>query len=94
MLYQNVKTGNTVFPQLRPGPEVQQKDILNTFWSFFSEASEALNHPGVYEYSVGRDIYRFFARSEGIHKLYLLLSADCGPCDIVAQDILKSLKAF
>jgi hypothetical protein len=38
MLYHNIKSGNTVFPQLRPGPEVQQKEILSTFWNFFAEA--------------------------------------------------------
>ncbi|KAJ3214930.1 hypothetical protein HDU67_001018, partial [Dinochytrium kinnereticum] len=30
MLYHNIKTGCTVFPQLRPGPEVQQREIMNT----------------------------------------------------------------
>lgn len=38
MLYHNVKSGNTIFPQLRPSPEVQQKEILSNFWFFFSEA--------------------------------------------------------
>ncbi|TPX51606.1 hypothetical protein SeLEV6574_g00178 [Synchytrium endobioticum] len=38
MLYHNIKTGTSIFPQLRPGPEVQQKEIMNSFWTFFSEA--------------------------------------------------------
>ncbi|KAJ1562613.1 hypothetical protein HK096_006973 [Nowakowskiella sp. JEL0078] len=38
MLYHNIKTGCTIFPQLRPGPEVQQNEILQSFWGFFCDA--------------------------------------------------------
>ncbi|KAI8618393.1 hypothetical protein BC830DRAFT_1226878 [Chytriomyces sp. MP71] len=72
MLYHNIQTGHTVFPQLRPGPDVQQKEILGTFWGFFYNASSTLKIPGVSEFSITRDQYRFYARSEGVHKLYVL----------------------
>jgi len=35
LLYVNIKTGNTIFPQIRPGPEIQQKEIINIFWDFY-----------------------------------------------------------
>ena len=38
MLYFNSKTGISVFPQLRPGPEAQQAELLDTFWLLFAEA--------------------------------------------------------
>jgi mRNA-degrading endonuclease RelE of RelBE toxin-antitoxin system len=38
MLYHNIKQGHIIFPQLRPGPDVQQNEILETFWWFFGEA--------------------------------------------------------
>jgi len=94
MLYHNIKTGNTIFPQLRPSPEVQQKEILNNFWSFFSEASASLRQPGMTEYSVSKDMYRFYARSEGVHKLFLLLSSDAVSPDQIASEILKNLRNY
>lgn len=62
MLYFNAKSGTTIFPALRPGPDVQQKEIISSFWGFFSDASSALRAPGVTEYSISKDSYRFFAR--------------------------------
>ncbi|KAJ3350792.1 hypothetical protein HDU83_009421 [Entophlyctis luteolus] len=62
MLYHNIQTGWTIFPQLRPGPDVQQKEVLHTFWSFFYNASSSLKIPGVVEFGVTKDQYRFFAR--------------------------------
>jgi hypothetical protein len=72
MLYHNIKSGYAVFPQLRPGPELQQKEILNTFWWFYSEAGPTVNTPGVSEYSITRDHYRFVVRMDGVHHLYVL----------------------
>ncbi|KAL2917294.1 hypothetical protein HK105_202958 [Polyrhizophydium stewartii] len=95
MLYSNIKTGATVFPALRPGPEVQQREILDAFWCFFSDASTALRTPGVTEFAMCRDAYRFYAKSEGIHKLYVLLSSDTQLADIptIAADILKNIRS-
>lgn len=62
MLYHNLKTGAVLFPQLRPGPESLQKEILGTFWSTVDEGCAALKVPGTTEYSVGKDAYRFYAR--------------------------------
>ncbi|KAJ3219111.1 hypothetical protein HK099_004824, partial [Clydaea vesicula] len=94
MLYHNIKTGNTIFPQLRPSPEIQQREILQTFWNFFSDASASLRVPGVTEFSVSKDLYKFYARSEGVHKLYLLLANDSVSMENVAMDVLKNLKNF
>jgi hypothetical protein len=35
LFYQNLKTGLTLFPTLRPGPEIQQKEIMEQFYNFF-----------------------------------------------------------
>ncbi|TPX34190.1 hypothetical protein SmJEL517_g03057 [Synchytrium microbalum] len=93
MLYHNIKTGTSIFPQLRPGPEVQQKEIMNSFWTFFSEAVSNLSVAGVTEWSISRDQYRFYARSEGIHKLYVLFTAESmsAPSANVASEILQSI---
>ncbi|KAI8803458.1 hypothetical protein BJ742DRAFT_683162 [Cladochytrium replicatum] len=72
MLYHNIRTGCTIFPQLRPGPDVQQKEIMSSFWAFFSDASYCLKVPGTTECSTTRDQYTFYARSEGVHKLFVL----------------------
>ncbi len=58
MLYHNTKSGQTLFPQLRPGPEVQQKEILDSFWSFFSSS---LQISGLNQFSICKDQYRFYA---------------------------------
>ncbi|KAJ3326460.1 hypothetical protein HDU76_012907 [Blyttiomyces sp. JEL0837] len=92
MLYHNIKTGCTIFPQLRPGPEVQQKEILNAFWGFFSDASTSLKVPGVTEFSVSRDQYRFYARSEGVHKLYILLATESVSSEAVPSVVAETLK--
>ena len=57
MLYHNIKTGVTIFPQLRPGPEIQQREILETFWTFFS-----LQVSGLHSFCASRDQYRFYSR--------------------------------
>ncbi|KXS20876.1 hypothetical protein M427DRAFT_93983, partial [Gonapodya prolifera JEL478] len=62
MLYHNIKTGHVIFPQLRPAPEVQQREILNSFWAFFGDASAAMRIPGMTEFSLHRDQYRFYSR--------------------------------
>ncbi|KAJ3300330.1 hypothetical protein HK104_001748 [Borealophlyctis nickersoniae] len=97
MLYHNIKTGCTIFPQLRPGPDVQQKEILSSFWGFFSDASANLKIPGVTEFSISRDQYRFYARSEGVHKLYILLATESVASESVpsiASDVLRNLRAI
>ncbi|KAI9006127.1 hypothetical protein BC832DRAFT_620970 [Gaertneriomyces semiglobifer] len=97
MLYHNIKSGCTIFPQLRPGPDVQQKEILTSFWGFFSEASASLRVPGVTEFSTTRDQYRFYARSEGVHKLYILMAADSVSSEVVpsiASDVLRNIRTF
>ena len=38
MLYVNSRTGRILFPQLRPGPEIQQQEIMDAFWWFYNEA--------------------------------------------------------
>ncbi len=105
LLYTNLKTGNTIFPALRPGPDVQQKEILGAFWGFYSDASSSMAIPGVTEFSLARDSYRFYARyidmltffrTDGIHRLYLLLANEATLNDVplIAMDVLKNLKAF
>ncbi|KAJ3074851.1 hypothetical protein HDU98_010031 [Podochytrium sp. JEL0797] len=97
MLYHNIQTGHAIFPQLRPGPDVQQKEILNSFWTFFYTASATLKVPGVSEFSLTKDQYRFYARSEGVHKLYILFSTDAVSSESVpsiASDILKSVGSY
>ncbi|ORY29463.1 hypothetical protein BCR33DRAFT_793032 [Rhizoclosmatium globosum] len=82
---------------LRPGPEVQQKEILSTFWAFFYSASSTLKMPGVTEFSIARDQYRFYARSEGVHKLYILFSTDAVSAESVpsiASEVLKNVRAY
>ncbi|KAI8897677.1 hypothetical protein BC833DRAFT_592690 [Globomyces pollinis-pini] len=94
LLYHNIKTGNTLFPTLRPGPELQQQEILKEFWTSFAEASIHLKSPGVKEFSIVRDSYRFFAKSEGIHKIYLLLANESISTDgnQIAMDVLRSVR--
>lgn len=107
MLYHNIKTEVTIFPNLRPGPESQHQDILNEFWGFYSDArwflltSAKLSLPGITEFSIIKDSYRFYAkfflltRSEGIHRIYLLLaneSLTTGPTQ-VASEILRNLRS-
>ncbi|KAJ3005885.1 UNVERIFIED_CONTAM: hypothetical protein HDU68_004361, partial [Siphonaria sp. JEL0065] len=97
MLYHNIQTGNTIFPQLRPGPDVQQKEILSSFWGFFYNASSTLKIPGVSEFSIAKDQYRFYARSEGVHKLYVLFSTDAVSAESVpsiAGEILKNVRGY
>ncbi|TPX72662.1 hypothetical protein SpCBS45565_g00056 [Spizellomyces sp. 'palustris'] len=104
MLYHNIKTGCTIFPQLRPGPDVQQREILSSFWGFFSDArltdrtsSASLRVPGVTEFSITRDQYRFYARSEGVHKLYILMATDSVSSEAIpsiASDVLRNLRTF
>ncbi|KAJ3245375.1 hypothetical protein HDU78_009475 [Chytriomyces hyalinus] len=97
MLYHNIQTGHTIFPQLRPGPDVQQKEILNTFWAFFYNASSTLKIPGVAEFSITRDQYRFYARLDGVHKLYILFATDAVSSDSVpsiASETLKNVRAY
>ncbi|KAH6572843.1 hypothetical protein BASA60_006405, partial [Batrachochytrium salamandrivorans] len=94
MLYTNSKTGATLFPELRPGPDIQHKELMEAFWGFFSNASTALCIPGVTEFSICRDLYRFYAKCEGIHKLYVLFSSETSFTDapVLASDILKNVK--
>ncbi|KAI9339442.1 hypothetical protein DFJ73DRAFT_846630 [Zopfochytrium polystomum] len=97
LLYHNIKTGSTILPQLRPGPEVQQKEIMSSFWSFFSDASASLRTPGVTEFSICQDQYRFHARSEGVHKLFVLMSTEAVTSEQVPSimaDILKNVRTF
>jgi hypothetical protein len=61
LLYHNLKTGITIFPSLRAAPETQQTELINTFWTFFSDAGLSLRLPGVQEFSVVKDRYRFYA---------------------------------
>ena len=42
MFYHNIKSGYCVFPQLRPGPDTQQQEIMKAFWWFFGEATYAV----------------------------------------------------
>ncbi|KAJ3121301.1 hypothetical protein HK098_003790 [Nowakowskiella sp. JEL0407] len=92
LLYHNIKTGTTIFPQLRPGPEVQQTEMMQTFWGFFCDANTALRIPGVSEFGITRDQYRFYVRSEGVHKLYMLFATESVSSESVAAiatDVLK-----
>ncbi|KAL7753618.1 Vacuolar protein sorting-associated protein 52 [Sorochytrium milnesiophthora] len=75
MLYINRKTGLTLFPQPRPGPDTQVKDIIEAFWRLLYDACAALQIPGVTEYSLTKDMFRYHARSDGVHTLYVLFSA-------------------
>jgi hypothetical protein len=62
MLYQNLKNGNVIFPSLRAGPETQHKELLNNFWTIFADANYALRIPGVTEFCLVKDSYRFYAK--------------------------------
>jgi hypothetical protein len=48
----------------------------------------------VTEYAIVKDSFRFYAVSEGIHKLYLLLANDSLSADVstIASDILRNVK--
>ncbi len=43
-LYHNIKTEETIFPNLRPGPEEQHQEILTLFWHFFADAKYILTN--------------------------------------------------
>lgn len=64
LFYQNIKTGLTLFPSLRPGPEIQQKEIMEAFYSFFCGH---MSLPGTSSYTVTKDGYRYYG-------LYVLFS--------------------
>ncbi|KAJ3306108.1 hypothetical protein HDV03_000342 [Kappamyces sp. JEL0829] len=94
LLYNNAKTQTTIFPSLRPGTDAQHKEILEEFWSFYGDASIHLNSTGVTEYSAVRDVYRFYCRSEGLHKIYLLFANEslASEPSQIASEALRSLK--
>ncbi|RKO92006.1 hypothetical protein BDK51DRAFT_26666 [Blyttiomyces helicus] len=88
MLYHNIKTGCTIFPQLRPGPDVQQKEIMASFWTLFSEATKSA--------ADGSDVAAI-QRSEGVHKLYILLATESVSSESIpsiAMDILRNARAL
>ncbi|KAI8907174.1 hypothetical protein EDD86DRAFT_208924 [Gorgonomyces haynaldii] len=95
MLYHNMRTGITVFPQLRAGPESQQRELIEIFWSLYSEVSAAMRVPGVTEFSIVKDSYRFYCKSETVHKLYLLLGNESltEHPSVIANDVLKHVKS-
>ncbi|KAJ3275437.1 hypothetical protein HDV01_000264 [Terramyces sp. JEL0728] len=94
LLYHNIKTGYTLFPALRPGPEIQLQQISHEFWSMYSEASVYLNLPGVTEFSIVRDSFQFYAKSEGIHKIFLLLAQESVSTNVstIANEVLRNIK--
>ncbi|KAJ3110017.1 hypothetical protein HK100_003176 [Physocladia obscura] len=87
MLYHNIQTGHTIFPQLRPGPDVQQKEILRSFWGFFYNASSTLRIPGVSEFSITRDQYRFYAR-------FATDAVSSESVQAIANEIMKNVRGY
>lgn len=109
LLYHNMKSRYTIFPNLRPASDSQQKEILDEFWTYYGDAIVHINSNGIQEYTVTRDSYRFYCkyvflffmingigRSEGIHRIYLLLSNDAliSEPSQIAADALKNIKLF
>lgn len=97
LFYHNVKTGHTISPQLRYCSEIQHQEITGVFWSCFCEASRFLAVPGIKEFSLIKDQYRFYARSESIHRIYLLLANDSISAESVpaiSNEVLRNLKAY
>ncbi|KAJ3314910.1 hypothetical protein HDV04_005331 [Boothiomyces sp. JEL0838] len=94
MLYHNIKTGYTLFPALRPGPDIQLQQITSEFWSMYSEASVYLNLPGVTEFSIVRDSFQFYAKAEGVHKIFLLLAQESVSTNVssIASEVLRNIK--
>eukprot|EP00128_Syssomonas_multiformis_P010918 Colp12_sorted_trinity150504_noHs@27307 len=73
-VYFNQRTGVVVAPQLRPGPAVEQKQAAAAFWWFFAHASSLLSSSGLSDLSMTRDGFRFYARSDGVHQMFVLFS--------------------
>lgn len=48
--------------------------------------------PGVRETGVTKDMLKFYARTEGVHKIFLLMTTDAGPSEQVASEVLKSIR--
>eukprot|EP01137_Pigoraptor_chileana_P000237 Opistho-2@36072 len=71
-VYHNIRTGVTVAPELRPGPDVEKKLTLRAFWRCFADASPLLAEGGITDFGLTRDGYRFIARLDGIHEMYVL----------------------
>jgi hypothetical protein len=88
------KTGAITFPQPRPLPEVQSRELYIAFWSLFGEARASFNSPGTKEITITREAYRFHARLEAEQEIYVLFSADTVALDQVhghVQEILVNL---
>lgn len=97
LLYVNIKTGNTIFPQLRPGPEIQQREIINIFWNFYYQTCSFIKIPGVNEISINKDQYRFYAKTESVHRIFILYSSEfIKPENIVTttNEILRNIKYY
>ncbi|ORY37531.1 hypothetical protein LY90DRAFT_672795 [Neocallimastix californiae] len=97
LLYVNIKTGNTIFPQIRPGPEIQQKEIINIFWDFYYQTCSLIKIPGVNEISINKDQYRFYAKTENVHRIFILFSSEfIKPENIISttNEILRNIKFY
>jgi hypothetical protein len=96
-MYHNIKTGLVLMPELRPGPESQQRELVKALWSGVSESSASLQVGSTSDWSITRGQYRFYARYDGIHKLFVLLASDAVKGEEVAfkvEEILTSIRKF
>ncbi|ORX56061.1 hypothetical protein BCR36DRAFT_346632 [Piromyces finnis] len=97
LLYINIKTGNTIFPKLRPGPEIQQREIINIFWNFYHQTCSLIKIPGVNEISITKDQYRFYAKTENMHRIFILFSSEYikpENIDTATNEILRNIKFY
>ncbi len=84
-------------PELRPGVDSQQKELIKALWSGVSESSGSLQVGSTSDWSITRGQYRFHARFDGIHKLFVLLASDAVKAEEVGfkiDEILMSVRKF
>lgn len=97
LLYHNVKTGLTLMPTLRPGPEAQNVEIMRGLMSCINECSPHLAVPGTSDWLVYRRQHLYFARTDGVDRLFILISLTNGTMSVddvfkKADDIIKSIR--
>lgn len=87
-----------MFPSLRPGPEIQQKEIMQAFYNFFCGQ---MSLSGTSSYTVTKDGYRYYAlyflvsyfRSSGVDRLHLLFpeTVPLESLELKSLEILKGI---
>ncbi|KAI9222422.1 hypothetical protein BC828DRAFT_378542 [Blastocladiella britannica] len=97
-LHLHTKTGAVTFPQPRPLPEVQARELHAVFWALVGDAKNQFSrNPGTREVGGTREAYRFFARCDPDQELYVLFAADAVGLEHVGShvsEILLNLQRF